>query len=92
MLLSQSQACILKFYCVASGGGDVIRATNQNFVARSRSRTLITEVFLGISEDIVSKSQGPHGGGGGGPTEVHILYPKKSQLMNLSTQKNHIFS
>ena len=28
-------------------------------------------------------------GGGGGPTEVHILYPKKSQLQNLSTQKNH---
>ena len=27
-------------------------------------------------------------GGGGGPTEVHILYPKKSQLQNLSTQKN----
>ena len=26
-------------------------------------------------------------GGGGGPTEVHILYPKKSQLQNLSTQK-----
>ena len=25
---------------------------------------------------------------GGGPTEVHILYPKKSQLQNLSTQKN----
>ena len=23
------------------------------------------------------------GGGGGGPTEVHILYPKKSQLQNL---------
>ena len=26
--------------------------------------------------------------GGGGLTEVHILYPKKSQLQNLSTQKN----
>ena len=25
--------------------------------------------------------------GGGGPTEVHILYPKKSQLQDLSTQK-----
>ena len=24
---------------------------------------------------------------GGGPTEVHILYSKKSQLQNLSTQK-----
>ena len=44
--------------------------------------------------------QGPHsqilmtgggGGGGGGPTEVHTLYPKKSQLQNLSTQKNHYF-
>ena len=31
------------------------------------------------------------GGGGGGLTEVHILYPKKSQLQNLSTQKNHYF-
>ena len=31
------------------------------------------------------------GGRGGGPTEVHILYPKKSQLQNLSTQKNHNF-
>ena len=31
------------------------------------------------------------GGGGGGPTEVHILYLKKSQLQNLSTQKNHYF-
>ena len=32
-------------------------------------------------------------GGGGGVlvTEVHILYPKKSQLQNLSTQKNHYF-
>ena len=44
-------------------------------------------------------SQGPHsqilmteGGGGGGATEVHIIYPKKSQLQNLSTQKNHYFS
>ena len=25
--------------------------------------------------------------GGGGPTEVHILFPEKSQLQNLSTQK-----
>ena len=31
------------------------------------------------------------GGGGGGPTEVHILYLKKLQLQNLSTQKNHYF-
>ena len=32
---------------------------------------------------------GGGGGGGGwkGPTEVHILYPKKSHLQNLSTQK-----
>ena len=29
------------------------------------------------------------GGGGGGPTEVYILYPKKLQLQNLSTQKIH---
>ena len=28
---------------------------------------------------------------GGGPTEVHILYPKKFQLQNLSTQKNPYF-
>ena len=43
-------------------------------------------------------SLGPHsqilmtgggGGGGGGATEIHILYPKKSQLQNLSTPKNH---
>ena len=27
----------------------------------------------------------------GGPTEVHILYPKRSQLQYLSTQKNHYF-
>ena len=30
-------------------------------------------------------------GGGGGATEVYILYQKKSQLQNLSTQKNHYF-
>ena len=29
---------------------------------------------------------------GGGLTEIHILYPKKSQLQNLSTQKNQYFS
>ena len=28
--------------------------------------------------------------GGGGPTEVHILYPKKSQVQNLSTQKKSL--
>ena len=28
---------------------------------------------------------------GGGPTEVHILYPKKSQLQDLSIQKNPYF-
>ena len=45
----------------------------------------------------MSIPQGPHsqilmiGGGGGGATEVHVLYPKKSQLQNLSTQKNHYF-
>ena len=31
------------------------------------------------------------GEGGGGNTEVHILYQKKSQLQNLSTPKNHYF-
>ena len=46
-------------------------------------------------------TQGPHsqilmtGGWGMGVvqqrSEVHILYPKKSQLQNLSTQKNHYF-
>ena len=39
--------------------------------------------------------QGPHSqifmmGGGGDPTEVHIFYPKKSQLQNLSTQKKSL--
>ena len=42
----------------------------------------------------VESAQGPNSqiliswGGGGNPTGVHILYPKKSQLQNLSTQKN----
>ena len=42
---------------------------------------------------VLRKPQGPHSqilmiwGGGGCPTEVHILYPKKSQLQNLSTQR-----
>ena len=31
------------------------------------------------------------GGGGGGPTEVYISYPKKSQLQNLPTQKIYYF-
>ena len=41
-------------------------------------------------------AQGSHsqilmkGGGGGGPTELHILYPKKSQLQDLSTQKESL--
>ena len=37
--------------------------------------------------------QGPHSHilMTGGSTEVHILYPKKSQLQNLSTQKNSFF-
>ena len=36
-----------------------------------------------------TSTQGPHSHMlmMGGPTEVHILYPKKSQLQNLSTQK-----
>ena len=41
-------------------------------------------------------SWGPHShilmtGGWGGPTEVHVLYQKKSQLQNLSTKKNPTF-
>ena len=32
-----------------------------------------------------------NGRGGGAPTEVHILYQKKSQLQNVSTQKSHYF-
>ena len=51
-------------------------------------------VFL--AKDITCISLGPHsdilmtggGGGGRGATEVHILYLKKSQLRNLSTEKN----
>ena len=31
-------------------------------------------------------------GGGGGAIEVYTSYPKKSQLQNLSTQKDHNFS
>ena len=30
-------------------------------------------------------------GGGGGSTEVNILYPKKSQLQNLSIQKKSLY-
>ena len=53
-------------------------------------RTLVDNSVLSAAEEI--RSQGPHsqiltGEGGGSPTEVHILYPKKSQLQNLSTQK-----
>ena len=53
--------------------------------------------FQEIWEDIctlyMSITQGPHSQIliMGGPTEVHILYKKKSQLQNLSTQKNHYF-
>ena len=36
-------------------------------------------------------NDGEGGGGWGGPTEVHILYPKRPQLQYLSTQKNHYF-
>ena len=49
--------------------------------------------FQEISDNFGYISQGPHsqilmtGGGGGNPTEVHNLHPKKSQLQNLSTQK-----
>ena len=43
--------------------------------------------------DTRKQLQGPHSHilMTGGPTEVHILYPKKSQLQNLSTQKNPYF-
>ena len=49
--------------------------------------------------DCDNESQGYHsdiifnegGGGGGWLTEVHILYSKKSQLHNLSTQEIPIF-
>ena len=47
-----------------------------------------------IKKISVISPQGPHshilmmgGGGGRKPTEGHILYPKKSQLQNLSTPK-----
>ena len=54
----------------------------------------VVVVFYWWSALYVS-AQGPHSHilktGGGGPTEVHILYPKKSQLQNLSTQKNPYF-
>ena len=38
-------------------------------------------------------TQGPHSQilMTGGLIDVHILYPKKSQVQNLSTQKNHYF-
>ena len=38
---------------------------------------------------LLTNSNDGVGGGGGGPTEVHILNPKKSRLQNLSTPKNH---
>ena len=49
--------------------------------------------FLGWVNYHISLAQGPHSHilMTGGPTEVHILYPKKSQLQNLSTQKNPYF-
>ena len=56
---------------------------------------IVTAVVIII---VIVNTQGLHSqilmtgeGGGGGPTEVHILYPKKSQLQNLSTQENHYF-
>ena len=49
----------------------------------------------GITNRGKTSTQGPHsqilmtvGGGLGGPTEVHILYPKKSQVQNLFIPKN----
>ena len=47
-----------------------------------------------ISMLVHLQTQGPHSQslmtGGGGPTEVHILYPKRSR-QNLSIPKNHYF-
>ena len=41
-----------------------------------------------ISHMVHFRSQG---GEGRGTTEVHVIYPKKSQLQNLSTQKSPYF-
>ena len=57
-----------------------------------------TKVILWKCEYSQAIPQRPHSQilmirvGGGGPTEVNNLYPKISQLQNLSTQKNHYFS
>ena len=59
--------------------------------------TYITIWHAGVIYKIVCWPKGPQsdismiGGGGGGPTEVHISYPKNAQLQNLSTQKNPTF-
>ena len=39
--------------------------------------------LTGVHSQILT-TRGKGGGGGGGPREVYILYPKKSQLQNLS--------
>ena len=60
--------------------------------------TAVVIIIIVIIIIVIVNTQGLHSqilmtgeGGGGGPTEVHILYPKKSQLQNLSTQENHSF-
>ena len=50
------------------------------------SHTLFAKLADPYSQILMTEGRG---GGGGGLIEVHILYPKKSQLQNLSTQKNH---
>ena len=55
---------------------------NQLFISPNRGR---------FTEE--AATQGPHSQilMTGGPTEVHILYPKQLQLQNLSLQKYHYF-
>ena len=53
--------------------------------------------FLSPIDIKVCQPRGPltnlndKGMGVGGPTELHILYRKKSQLQNLSNLKNHYY-
>ena len=60
---------------------------------KSRETTCGIRCSEGELSVLSFNSQGPHSHilMTGGPTEVHILYPKKSQLQNLSTQKNPYF-
>ena len=62
----------------------VIELSGENLVWNHRHDLKIKQVC---------STRGPHshileGWGGGDPKEVHVLYPKKSQLQNLSTQKH----